>query len=107
MNNPPSLRSRIRNGTLAMLAIAIIFGALALPGVYRLGGGIRETLYRNYVSIDAAKHMHDALYALQLAGRDGTLNTALPIYRDTFAHWIDVEQHDITEVGEADLAAAI
>jgi NtrC-family two-component system sensor histidine kinase KinB len=107
MNNPPSLRNRIRNGTLAMLAIAIIFGALALPGVYRLGGGIRETLYRNYVSIDAAKHMHDALYALQLAGRDGTLKTALPIYRDTFAHWVDVEQHDITEVGEADLAAAI
>jgi NtrC-family two-component system sensor histidine kinase KinB len=107
MTTQPSLRSRILRGTLVMLAIAVAFGALALPGVYRLGGGIRETLYRNYVSIEAARHMHDALDALQLATRDGTVNNVLPASRGTFMHWIDVEEHDITEVGEAELAAKI
>ncbi len=107
MKKQPSLRSRILRGTLVMLAIAVAFGALALPGVYRLGGGIRETLYRNYVSIEAARHMHDALDALQLATRDGTVNQVLPASRDTFMHWIDIEEHDITEVGEAELAGGI
>src|SRR5271157_4876152 len=107
MTNPSSLRSRIRNGTLIMLALAITLGALALPEVYRLGSGIRETLYRNYVSIDAAKHMREALYTLQIAQRDGTVNSVLPSSRELFMHWVDVEQHDITEVGEADLAADI
>lgn len=90
-----------------MLAIAVGFGALALPGVYRLGGGIRETLYRNYVSIDAARHMRDALYALQLATRDGTVSRVLPSSGGQFIHWIDIEEHDITEVGEAELATGI
>ena len=90
-----------------MLAITVAFGALALPGVYRLGGGIRETLYRNYVSIEAARHMRDALYALQLATRDGTVSRLLPSSRGQFMHWIDVEEHDITEAGEAELAAGI
>ena len=107
MTTQPSLRSRILRGTLVMLAIAVAFGALALPGVYRLGGGIRETLYRNYVSIEAARHMHDALDALQLATHDGVVNNVLPASRGTFMHWIDVEEHDITEVGEAELAAQI
>ncbi len=107
MTKQPSLRSRILSGTLVMLAIAIALGALALPGIYRLSGGIRETLYRNYVSIEAAKHMHDALYALQLAQRDRTVGQQLPLSRDLFMHWIDVEQHDITETGEAELAGQI
>ena len=55
------LSSRIRNGTLLMLAIALVLGIIALPKVYRLGGAIRTTLYRNYISIEAAQHMHAAL----------------------------------------------
>ena len=57
----PPLSSRIRNGTLLMLAIALVLGVIALPKVYRLGGAIRTTLYRNYISIEAAQHMHAAL----------------------------------------------
>ena len=59
--NPPSLRNRIRNGTLAMLVIAVTLVALALPEVHSLGSAIRRTLYRNYLSIEAAQHMHAAL----------------------------------------------
>lgn len=105
--NPPTLRSRIRNGALAMLATALALGALALPGVHQLGGAIRETLYRNYVSIEAAQHMRAALTRLQLALRDGAIGATLPGSRDEFNHWIDIERHDITEEGEDALARDI
>ena len=104
---PPSLSKRIRNGSLLMLLIALGLGTMSLPQVYRLGGAIRETLHNNYISIEAAQHMHTALYALQLAQRDGTLAAALPANRDAFRHWIDVELNHITEAGEAELAADI
>jgi two-component system, NtrC family, sensor histidine kinase KinB len=104
---PPSLSKRIRNGSLLMLLIALGLGTMSLPRVYRLGGAIRETLHNNYISIEAAQHMHTALYALQLAQRDGTLAMALPANRDAFRHWIDVELNHITEAGEAELAADI
>jgi NtrC-family two-component system sensor histidine kinase KinB len=105
--SPSSLRSRIRNGSLLMLAIALILGALAVPTVHRLGRAIRETLYRNYTSIEASQHMHSALYNLQLAQASGSLNTALKPNRDVFTHWINIELNDITEVGEAELASDI
>jgi two-component system, NtrC family, sensor histidine kinase KinB len=104
---PPSLSKRIRNGSLLMLLIALGLGTMSLPRVYRLGGAIRETLHNNYISIEAAQHMHTALYALQLAQREGTLAMALPANRDAFRHWIDVELNHITEKGEAELAADI
>ncbi|MBV8451766.1 MAG: PAS domain-containing protein, partial [Deltaproteobacteria bacterium] len=104
---PPSLRSRIRNGTLLMLAIALALGIFAVPTVHRLGNAIRETLYRNYTSIEASQHMHTALYNVQLAQANGTLAAALAPNRDLFTHWINVELNDITEVGEAELAADI
>jgi len=105
--SPSSLTKRIRNGGLLMLLIALGLGAMALPQVYRLGGAIRETLHNNYISIEAAQHMHAALYALQLAQRDGVLPTALPANRDAFLHWIDAELNHITETGKAELAADI
>jgi NtrC-family two-component system sensor histidine kinase KinB len=105
--SPPSFRKRIRNGTLAMLLIAFVLGALALPQVHRLGGAIRETLYRNYVSIEAAQHMHAALWDLELASRDGTAAALLPAIQARFVHWLGVEENDITEDGEAALAQEI
>jgi two-component system, NtrC family, sensor histidine kinase KinB len=102
--NPPSLRGRIRNGSLIMLGVAVALGALALPGIHRLGGAIRETLHRNYVSIEAAQQMHKALWSLQLAQHQGQIDEVLKPSWDSFKYWIDVEQHDITEVGEAALA---
>ena len=105
--SPPSLRNRIRNGSLAMLVIALVLGALALPEVHRLGGAIRETLYRNYVSIDAAQHMYAALWRVELALRDGNAAAILPANREEFLHYINIEEHDITEAGEAQLAAEI
>jgi NtrC-family two-component system sensor histidine kinase KinB len=104
MISPPSLRKRIRNGTFAMLALAVMLGTLALPEVHQLGGAIRLTLYRNYKSIDASQHMHAALWTLQIAQGDGDLANALAPMRAQFMHWIGIEERDITEAGEGALA---
>jgi NtrC-family two-component system sensor histidine kinase KinB len=107
MKRPPSLRVRIRNGGLAMLVVAMVFGALALPQVDKLGGAIRQTLYRNYLSIEASQHMQAALWQLELATHAGRAAAVLAPSRDEFRHWIAVEEGDITEVGEAALARDI
>ena len=101
---PPPLRVRIRDGTLLMLVLTLTIAAFAVPTVHRLGSSIRETLYRNYLSIEAAHHMHATLYAVELAMLQGRLPVALPASRDAFMHWLNVELGDITEVGEETLA---
>jgi NtrC-family two-component system sensor histidine kinase KinB len=100
----PSLRTRIRNVSLLLVVLVIGLGLYALPRVYQLGTSIRDTLYRNYISIEAAQHMHDALRVLQLAERDGHARDALLSSRATFMHWMDIEDHDFTELGEPELA---
>ncbi|HSR57707.1 MAG TPA: hypothetical protein VLL57_05935, partial [Candidatus Binataceae bacterium] len=107
MTRTPSLRNRIRNSILILLALVVILGAYALPRVYQLGSAIRETLYRNYVSIEAAQHMHEALRVLQLAERDGRAHEVLADVQHEFMHWMYIENHDFTEVGEPELAADI
>jgi NtrC-family two-component system sensor histidine kinase KinB len=105
--NAPSLQRRIRNGTLLMLALVVLLGLYTLPRVYRLGGAIRQTLYQNYISIEAAQNMHAALNTLQVAEHDGRVKDVLPSARHDFLQWLDVEDHDFTEVGEPELAADI
>ncbi len=100
----PSLRTRIRNVSLVLVVLVIGLGLYALPRVYELGTSIRETLHRNYVSIEAAQHMHDALRGLQLAERDGHARDAVADSRANFMHWMDIEDHDFTELGEPELA---
>ncbi|HVA84632.1 MAG TPA: ATP-binding protein [Candidatus Binataceae bacterium] len=100
----PSLRTRIRNVSLVLVILVIGLGLYALPRVYRLGTSIRETLHRNYISIEAAQHMHDTLRALELAERDGHARDAVANSRTTFMHWMDIENHDFTELGEPELA---
>ncbi len=103
----PSLRTRIRNGTLLMLVIAVALGAFAVVSVHKLGGAIRETLHRNYISIEAAGHMHEVLYQVQIAIAQGGSDPLLSQHRESFEHWIGVELGDITEVGENKLAHGI
>ncbi len=100
----PSLRARVRNVSLVMVAAVIALGAYALPRVYQLGTAIRDTLHRNYISIEAADHMHESLRVLQLAERDGRARAALGDTRDRFMHWMQVEDNDFTELGEPELA---
>src|SRR6201993_876826 len=103
----PSLRTRIRNVSLLLVVVVIGLGLYALPRVYRLGTSIRETLHRNYISIEAAQHMHDALHVPKLAEPAGHARDALPSSRHTFMHWMDIEDHDFPELGEPELAPDI
>jgi two-component system, NtrC family, sensor histidine kinase KinB len=103
----PSLRSRIRNGTLLMLAFALILGSLAEPSIRRLGSAISDTLYRNYLSIEAAGHMQAALSSAELDGYRGSGHAALSSDHEEFTHWINFELGNITEIGEAALAGEI
>ena len=102
-----SLRQRIRNGTLVLLALVVLLGGFTLPRLYSLGGAIRSTLYRNYVTIEAAQHMHGALTTLQVAEHDGKAKEVLPDARSGFMRWMEVENHNFTELGEPELAADI
>ncbi len=100
----PSLRARIRNASLVLVILVIGLGLYALPRVYQLGTSIRETLHRNYVSIEVAQHMHETLRVLQLAERDGRARDAVTDSRATFMHWMNIENNDFTELGEPELA---
>lgn len=101
----PSLQSRIRDGTLLLLALVVGLGIFTLPRLYALGGAIRQTLYRNYVSIEAAQHMQTTLATLQIAEHSGTAAAVLPETRRTFIYWSDVEDRNYTEQGEPALAS--
>lgn len=107
MSRSASLRNAIRNSILILLALVAVVAAYALPRVYRLGGAIRETLYRNYVSIEAAQHMHEALRGLELAERDGRGRQAVAQASSAFTRWMDIENHNLTEPGEPRLARDI
>jgi NtrC-family two-component system sensor histidine kinase KinB len=100
MTQPPSLRGRIHNGTLLMLALTLIFGTFAVPTIHKLDRSIRGALYTDYVSIEAAQHMHSVLYGVELAQMFGTLSSALPQSRDSFTHWINVELNNVKDPRE-------
>ncbi|HYB91152.1 MAG TPA: ATP-binding protein [Candidatus Binataceae bacterium] len=106
MSAPP-LQRRIRNGTLLMLALIVLLGIYTLPRIFALGSAIRETLYRNYVSVEASVHMHAALRRLQVAERSGTVRDVLPGARAEYMEAVATENRNITEVGEKELAADI
>jgi NtrC-family two-component system sensor histidine kinase KinB len=105
--NPPPLRSRIRNGTLLLLALTLIIGAFAVTAIHKLGDAMGQTLYRNYRSIEAAQQMHATLYAVELGQLQGHLPAVLAQNRASFTRWINVESSDITEIGEDALAKDI
>jgi two-component system, NtrC family, sensor histidine kinase KinB len=103
----PSLRSRIRNATYAMVVLAVLLGIYVLPRLFALGGAIRETLYRNYISIDAAQHLHAVLRNLELAEDEGGAKDLVADSRRQFMSWMGIENHDYTEAGEPALARDI
>jgi two-component system, NtrC family, sensor histidine kinase KinB len=99
-----SLRTRIRGGALGMLVLGIALGLYAMPRILELGQAIREVLNQNYISIQAGMHMRAALHRLQVAELHGDARPALAGSREEFLHWMNIENHSITEVGETELA---
>jgi len=87
-----------------MLVLVLAVGAYSLPDLYHLGRGIKDAIYGNDLSIDAAHQMHAALRILELAERDGRARDALPQCRDTFARSIAAVKLNLSEPGEAEIA---
>lgn len=102
----PSLKSRIRNRILALLALAALLDVAILPSLAQLGDSIKSTLYRNYVSIEAAQHMHADLWRMQLLIARSAPNEFKDL-RNDFYRWLEVEDEHYTEVGEPELAHRI
>jgi two-component system, NtrC family, sensor histidine kinase KinB len=107
MTPPSSLRARIRNGFLLMLALALTIETFGVLTIHKLDRSIGGALYRNYVSIESAQHMHAAIYAAELAQVLGTLPAVLQQSRDAFTHWINLELTNLTELREEALARDI
>src|SRR5271155_571485 len=105
--SPVSLRSRLRNGALLVLLTVVVVGASSLPGIYRLGGAIREALYSNYRSIEAVQQMHTALRLVALAECNGHAHQALEQCRDTFTRSTHLLKDNLTEPGEPEMVADI
>jgi len=102
-----SLRNRFRNGALVLVFTVVTVGVLSIPGVYRLGNSIRQALYRNYRSIEAAQRMHEALRVLELAECCGGTKQYLVRSRAIFFQSIDLAKQNITEPGEDEVVADI
>src|ERR1700751_6054802 len=87
-----------------MLVLGVALGLYAMPRILELGQATREVLNRNYISIQAGMHMRAALHRLQVAELHGDARPALAGSREELLHWMNVENHSITEVGETELA---
>lgn len=102
-----SLRRRIGLGTLVALIPVLLVGLFAIPVVSRLGSALRNVLAENYITIQSVQHMQGVLRNLQVAELEGDAKSALPGLRNEFFHWLDIELHSLTEIGEPETARDI
>jgi NtrC-family two-component system sensor histidine kinase KinB len=86
------------------VGLVFLLGVYEVPRIAELGGAVRAVLQRNYISILAGRHMQTALRRLQVAELQGDPRPVLPVARDEFMYWMDVENQTLTEVGEPELA---
>ncbi len=96
-----SLAGRLWLTIVVVVLLMAALGALAIARLPVLERSVNEVLARNYLSIGASHGMQDAIARL----RSGDLPPDQA--HQQFNHWLDVEQHNITEPGEDELAARI
>jgi two-component system, NtrC family, sensor histidine kinase KinB len=96
-----SLAGRIWLTIVVVVLLMAALCALVIARVPLLERSVNEVLARNYLSIEAARGMTDAIARL----RNGDLQPEAA--ERQFRHWLDVEQHNITEPGEDRLAGEI
>jgi NtrC-family two-component system sensor histidine kinase KinB len=105
--NAPSLRTRIRNGALMLLALAALLDLAILPRIYRLHQTIHENLYNKYRNIVVAQQIDHTLWQLQLAQRNGALPHVLSESRSRFNQWLKVEEANSTQSSELQSVAEV
>jgi len=83
-----------------MFVLAGLVASITVPRVYELGSGIRGRVLQNYMSIQAAERMREALSSLELADHDGRAKAVLPAARADFMRDFNVQNHNFAESGE-------
>ncbi len=83
----PSLRSRIRTGTLVLLGLSLVVGLFGLAGIHRMGDALRLDLHRGYQVSRAARHMNEVLWQLEAAPSRERLIQELPESWRIFTRW--------------------
>jgi two-component system, NtrC family, sensor histidine kinase KinB len=105
-----SLRIRLLIGIAPLMAIMVGLGLWAIVMFYRLSTNIDVILRENYRSVRAAEGMKEALERLDSAAMFALLGQADRAasqsreYRPKFVKNLTIEQHNITEPGEQELA---
>jgi two-component system, NtrC family, sensor histidine kinase KinB len=96
-----SLTGRIWLTNVLLVLLMAALGVLAISRLGVLESSVNRVLSRNYRSIEVANGMLRAIMGVRT--RDLSVSQA----RVRFQRWIDVEQHNLTEPGEGELAARI
>src|SRR5207248_1593771 len=105
-----SLRTKLILGFLPILAGLLILGSWAVVLFSRLGDQVSVILRENYRSIVAIQRMTEALerqdsaFQFAMMGEEQKARRQYEVNRPEFENSLAVEQHNITEPGEQELA---
>lgn len=113
------IKSKIFTGVASLFIVILILSILGIVFINKIAQSSRGTIRDNYRSVDYTMTMQkdiDAIYEqiLQKYNRTPKIDTSykeydakLKIYITDFEKNLNLEQHNITEIGEAELAAEL
>ncbi len=102
------LRRRLFLAQAPLLAALVVLALAAGYAVQRLGANADNILRDNYRSVLAAQRMKESIERLDsaalfiVAGRRDKAEQLIPANRDRFESELEVEEHNLTEPGEAE-----
>jgi signal transduction histidine kinase len=105
-----NLRTQLIASHLAIVALMTIVMALAVGTFFQLGRSISRILRDNYASVIAAEDMKESLERIDsaatfyLAGQTVKARQQYQANLPVFEKWMTVEENNITEVGEQQMA---
>jgi len=105
-----NLRIQLVASHLAIVALMTVVMALAVVTFFHLGRSINRILRDNYDSVIAAEDMKESLERIDsaatfyLAGQTGKARQQYQANLPIFEKWLNVEEHNVTEVGEQQMA---
>ncbi len=113
------IKSKIFTGVASLFIVILILSILGIVFINKIAQGSRGTIKDNYRSVDYTMNMQkylDAIYEhifqklnskskIDSSGSEDDLKSKLNIAE--FEKYLSLEQHNITEIGEAELAAGL
>ncbi len=105
-----SVRAKLLLCQLPLIVALLVLSAIALGTVSSLGDSAQNILHDNYRSVLAAQRMKESIERMDsgalfvIVGQHKLGMEQLHVQRKLFEHELHVEEANITEVGEADVA---